>query len=87
MKISEVTLFRAQQALHEDAARLGLSGLAITSRHELINARATRGAERILQLIEQGKYAEAQALMNTPNWGVEEEGKEDMSHFDTASLH
>lgn len=76
-----------QQIVHEEmAAHLGLTGPAITSRHEFINARATRGAVRILQLVEQGRCAEAQALMNIPNWGVEEEEKEGMSHFDTFSL-
>ena len=33
-----------------------------------------RGAERILQLIEEGKQAEAVALMNTETWGIEEQG-------------
>ena len=31
-----------------------------------------RGGERILRLIEQGKHEEAQVLMNSENWGVEE---------------
>jgi uncharacterized protein YprB with RNaseH-like and TPR domain len=34
-----------------------------------------RGAERILQLIEEGKHTEAVALMNTETWGIEEQGK------------
>ena len=67
---SEVARFRRQQALEEEAARLALSGLAITARHDFINARMQRGGERILQLIAEGRHEEAQALMNTDNWGV-----------------
>ncbi|HEU0001988.1 MAG TPA: hypothetical protein VFQ36_13895 [Ktedonobacteraceae bacterium] len=69
---SEVARFREQQALEEEAARLALSGYAISARHDFINARMQRGGERILQLIEQGKHEEAQVLMNSENWGVEE---------------
>lgn len=69
---SEIARFREQQALEEESARLALTGYAITARHDFIIARAQRGAERILRLIEQGKHAEAQVLMNTENWGVEE---------------
>jgi hypothetical protein len=69
---SEIARFREQQALEEEAARLALSGYAITARHEFITARMQRGGERILQLIEQGKHEEAQALMNSDNWGAED---------------
>jgi hypothetical protein len=69
---SEIARFREQQALEEAAARLALSGFAITARHDIITARMQRGGERILQLIAQGKHEEAQALMNSNNWGVEE---------------
>jgi hypothetical protein len=31
----------------------------------------TRGADCILQFIEQGKMQEAIALMNDPHWGIE----------------
>jgi len=71
--VSEVARFREQQALEEQAARLGLSGYAITARHDFIEARAQRGAERILQLIAEGKEAEALTLMNEPHWGLEAE--------------
>ena len=76
---SEIARFREQQALEEEAARLALSGYAISARHDFINARMQRGGERILRLIEQGKHEEAQVLMNSENWGVEEgaaKGKE-----------
>ncbi len=77
--ISEVAYFRQQQALREEAARRGLYGLAIVASHELITARMERGAERILQLVQEGKHAEAIALMNTETWGVageeEQEGE------------
>ncbi len=68
----EIARFREQQALEEESARLALTGYAITARHDFIIARAQRGAERILRLIEEGKHAEAQALMNTDNWGIED---------------
>ncbi|HKV57659.1 MAG TPA: hypothetical protein VJO32_05235 [Ktedonobacteraceae bacterium] len=68
---SEVARFREQQALEEEAARLALSGLAITARHDFITARMQRGGERILQLIADGKHEEAQALMNSDNWSGE----------------
>ncbi len=69
---SEIARFRERQALEEKSARLALTGYAITSRHDFIIARAQRGAERILQLIDEGKHTEAQALMNTENWGVQD---------------
>ncbi len=67
---SEVARFREQQALEEQAARLGFSGFAITARHDFIEARAQRGAERILQLLAEGKEAEALTLMNEAHWGL-----------------
>ena len=69
---SEIARFREQQALEEEAARLALSGYAISARHDFITARMQRGGERILRLIEQGKHEEALVLMNSENWGVEE---------------
>ncbi|HLZ80876.1 MAG TPA: hypothetical protein VKP04_04530 [Ktedonobacteraceae bacterium] len=69
---SEVAHFREQQALKEESARLALTGYAITARHDFITARVQRGAERILCLIDEGRHAEAQALMNTENWDVED---------------
>jgi hypothetical protein len=68
---SEVAQFRHQQALEEEAAQRGLNGFAIVARHESITARMEIGAERLLKLIEEGKHEEAQAMMNTPTWGVE----------------
>ena len=69
---SEIARFREQQALEEESARLALTGYAVTARHDFIIARAQRGAERILRLIDEGRHEEAQALMNTDNWGVED---------------
>lgn len=69
---SDITHFREQQALEEEAAQLALSGYAITTRHDFISARMQRGGERILQLIEQGRHEEALTLMNSDNWGVTE---------------
>lgn len=70
---SEVARFRRRQALEEEAARLALHGYAEVARHDRITARMTRGGERILGLIAEGKHEEAQALMNKENWGVEED--------------
>ena len=58
----------------ESAARLE-HGVAITARHDFINARMQRGGERILQLIDEGRHEEAQALMNTEDWGIVDEQK------------
>jgi hypothetical protein len=70
---SDIARLRRRIALEEEAAQRGLTGLAIVASHEIITARMERGAERILQLIEEGKHAEAVALMNTETWGIEEE--------------
>ena len=69
---SEIARFREQQALEEEAIRMAFSGLAITARHDFITARMQRGGEHILRLIAEGKHDEAQVLMNSENWGVEE---------------
>jgi len=71
--VSEVAYFRNQQALSEEAALLGLSGFAITASHESITARMERGAQRILLLIEAGRHEEAQALLNTDQWYMEDQ--------------
>lgn len=68
---SEVAHFRQTQALQEEAAQQGLSGLAVVASHELITARMERGAERILQLLQAGKQEEAFALMSSETWGEE----------------
>lgn len=63
---SEIGRLREQWAREEEAAQ---HTFAITARHDLIIARAQRGAEHILRLIDEGKKAEALALMNTDDWG------------------
>ncbi len=68
---SEVARMMRQIDLELEAAQRGLHGFATTARHDFINTRMQRGGERILQLIEEGKHEEAQALMNTDNWGTE----------------
>ena len=73
MVLSEVAQFRQQQTSREEAALLGLRGLASgVSRHDFIEARMERGAERILWLLQEGKDEEAQYLMNTRAWGQQE---------------
>ena len=70
---SEVAQFRQQQAMQEEAALLGLNGLASgVSRHAFIEARMQQGATSILQLLEEGRHEEAQRLMETRAWGQEE---------------
>ncbi len=52
--------FREQQVLQEQAARLGLSGLASgVSRHDFIEARMNQHYEHILQLVKDGKIEQA----------------------------
>jgi len=70
---SEVARLMRQITLEYESAELGLTGMAITAKHEFITARMEHGGARILQLIAEGKHAEAQALMNTENWGMEED--------------
>lgn len=82
---SDVAKFKKQQSLQEAASQQGLHGFAHVSRHDFIEARTTRGAERMLQILEQGNYKTVEHLMNQPNWGLEEEQK-DMSHFDAKRL-
>lgn len=58
--------------LEREATERGLCGLAEgTARHAFLEARAARGADAILHLMQEGKHAEAIALMETPDWGVE----------------
>ncbi len=68
---SEVAQFRERQAQEEQASRLGLSGLAIVANHDSITARLQQGADRVLQLVKQGKMQEAVQLMNRPDWGAD----------------
>ena len=69
--LSEVAYFREQQALHEQAAQQGLSGLAIVANHASINARMERGAERMLHLLQEGRVSEVVSLMERPDWGAD----------------
>ena len=71
---SEVASLMQRIDLERAAAQQGLTGLAYgTARHDFITARMERGAERILQLIQEGKLAEAIALMETETWSVDGE--------------
>jgi hypothetical protein len=72
---SEVARVMRQIDQEREAAERGMHGFAITARHDFINARMQRGGEYILQLIEAGRHEEAQALMNTENWGTGEKQK------------
>jgi hypothetical protein len=56
--------------LEREAAERGLCGFAEgTARHAFLEARAARGADVIFQLMQEGRCAEAIALMETPDWG------------------
>jgi uncharacterized protein YbbK (DUF523 family) len=72
--MSEIAKFREQQELRDQAARQGLYGLAVVANHASITARMERGADHLLKLISEGKHEEVIVLMQTPSWGVEEDG-------------
>jgi hypothetical protein len=72
---SEVARAIHQIDLEQEAAKRLEHGYAITARHDFINARMQRNGERILQLIDEGRHEEAQALMNTENWDIGEKQK------------
>ena len=72
MSKSEIAYFYQQQALQEQAAQQGLSGVAIVANHKAITARMRPAAERIAGLLDEGKVDEALALMNKPMWGADE---------------
>ena len=86
MSTNEIAEFRQRQQALEEAALLGLNGLASGfSRHTFIEARMQRGAEYILQLLQEGKHKEAQQLMETRAWGQKdlegiEEGESGICH-------
>ncbi len=81
---SEVARLMHRIDLEREAAQQGLTGLAYgTARHAFITARMERGAERILQLVQEGKYAEAIALMATETWGEEEERSEEVMRIES----
>src|SRR5260370_38594431 len=69
---SAIARLRRRIALEEEAARLGLTGLAIVASHEIITARMERGAERIPQLIEEGKPTEELRVRESETRGTEE---------------
>jgi len=67
---SEVARLMDLIRVEREAAERGLCGLAEgTARHAFLEARAARGADAILHLMQEGKHAEAIALMETPDWG------------------
>ncbi len=70
---SEIAMFRNNLAIVEEGAQRGLYGYAQVATHESITARAERGAERILRLVDEGKHDEARRLMDTRDWGLEED--------------
>lgn len=68
---SEVAQLLRQIDLEREAASRGMYGFASTAQYDFINARMQRNGERILQLIDEGKHEEAQALLNADNWGTD----------------
>ena len=73
---SQVARDMARIDLELEAARRLEHDFAITARHDFIIARAQRGAERILRLVDEGRHEEAQTLMNTDNWGITDEDEQ-----------
>jgi hypothetical protein len=69
MSQNEIARFRQQQAAEEEAARLGLSGLAAVASHESIIARMEQDGEYLLELFKQGRYEEAYALWQSGIFG------------------
>ncbi|HZO73470.1 MAG TPA: hypothetical protein VFB60_14820 [Ktedonobacteraceae bacterium] len=65
---SEVACFRQRQALQEQTAQQGLSGVAIVASHQAITARMEIAAKRLLKLYEEGKQEEVVMLMSTKAW-------------------
>ena|SRR5579872_7087870 len=65
---SQVARDMARIDLELEAVRRLEHDPAISARHDFIIARAQRGAERILRLVDEDRHEEAQALMNTDNW-------------------
>lgn len=68
---SEMARLIRQIDLEREAAERGMYGFASTARHDFINARMQRNGERILQLIDEGKHEEAQAVLNADNWSTD----------------
>ena len=73
MEESSVTQFRRQQALQEQAAQQGLTGLAIVASHASINARMERDAKHMLQLISEGRQQEVLVLLEMHAWSMSED--------------
>jgi aminoglycoside phosphotransferase family enzyme len=72
MSESKVARFRQEQILQEQAASQGLYGPAALARHESIIARMDRGAQRLLQMLQEGKHEEVAFLMETTSWALED---------------
>lgn len=70
--LSDVARFRQKQALEEEAAQRGLTGLASVASHDYITARMQHSAEHLLKLLEEGKHTEVAQLMEQDMWGLEE---------------
>lgn len=66
---SDVASFREKQVLTEQSAYNGLYGYQIVSPHDFIEARIAKGADRIVNLMQEGNIDQAVALMNVPMWG------------------
>ena len=72
MQDNTTNIIRLRESIKQEieASLNGLCGLAVVGRHAFLNARATRGAERILRLVEEGRRAEALRLMDLDDWGA-----------------
>ncbi len=70
MAESEIARFKKNYALERQAAQRGLNGLAIVANHASITARMEKKADRLLRLIEEGKFGEVKRVMDTPEWSL-----------------
>jgi hypothetical protein len=93
---SEITRMRQQIDQEHEAAIHGLLGPAVVASHTCVEARLTRGANRILDLFEQQQFSEALHLMEHASWGeedsssqehtIQQESKEPESSLAVASI-
>jgi hypothetical protein len=65
---SDIARFRAEQATHEQAAQMGLSGYAIVARHDSIEKRMEQGAIYIQHLIDAGQHEQVRTLLEMDDW-------------------
>ncbi|HEY7416739.1 MAG TPA: hypothetical protein VH593_16255, partial [Ktedonobacteraceae bacterium] len=71
-QMSDVARLRKQQTLQEQAAARALYSFASVANHRSITARMEQDAERLLGMLEEGKFEEVAQLMEYTSWALEE---------------